>query len=184
MIPTLEPLEARTLPSFLPATFYQASLQPYTVAVGDLNGDGRLDAVTADGYSHGGPVLVWLGNGDGTLRAPPTSLLFGSFQYGLALGDFNRDGRLDVAVTTGNHPDTGRGRGVHVLLGRGDGSFEPPRSLDPGDEPWFLARGDFNRDGQLDLAVSLLNSGGDLAGLRVLLGRGDGTFTVGPIHHL
>src|SRR5271156_6774862 len=88
----------------------------WPVAVGDFNGDGKLDLAVAN--NDGGNVSILLGNGDGTFQ---TALDFSveSGPSSLAVGDFNRDGKLDLAVAnnvSGN---------VSILLGNGDGTFQP-----------------------------------------------------------
>src|SRR6266478_4324528 len=88
---------------------------------------------------------------------------------GIAVGDFNGDGKADLAVV--NFGDWN----VYVLLGNGDGTFQAARSVyfaSGGGFPWSIAKGDFNGDGKLDLVVS--NYGDN--SLSVLLGNGDGTF--------
>src|SRR5262249_38340245 len=105
----------------------------------------------------------------------------GSFPVSVAVGDFNGDGALDLAVA---NQDFGR---VSVLLGNGDGSFQAPRSLSAGSHPTSVAVGDFNGDGALDLAVGNRDSNN----VSVLLGDGDGSFQVardfgagrGPFFH-
>src|SRR5260370_431795 len=97
----------------------------------------------------------------------------------IVVGDFNGDGKLDLAVT--NFSD----RNVSVLLGNGDGTFQPAQSFSVGPNPWYFAVGDFNGDGKLDLAVA--DYGCAFActvspsnTVTVLLGNGDGTFRAGP----
>jgi hypothetical protein len=85
----------------------------------------------------------------------------------VAVGDFNGDGLLDLAVA-----DYGS-NSVSVLLGNGDGSFQVPLNFAAGSKPASVAVGDFNGDGQLDLAVANYVFGGSVS---VLLGNGDGTF--------
>jgi uncharacterized protein (DUF2141 family) len=105
--------------------------------VGDFNGDGKADLVTANG--------VRLGNGDGTFRTAqtfPASTAVG------AVGDFNGDGKLDV-VTSNSATGT-----VSVLLGTGTGTLQPARTFAAGPSPSTVAVGDFNGDGGLDLAVT------------------------------
>lgn len=90
----------------------------------------------------------------------PSNFTIGSAAGSIANGDFNGDGRLDLAVADS---------GIHVLLGNGDGTFQPAVDYGPGSNSDFVAVGDFNGDGKLDLVAT--NSG-----VSVLMGNGDGTF--------
>jgi len=96
----------------------------------------------------------------------PTAFGAGSGPTGVATGDFNGDGRLDLAVANL------RSNNVSVLLGNGDGTFQAAVNYGAGSRPISVAVGDFNGDGKLDLAVS--NNGSD--NVSILLGNGDGTF--------
>jgi hypothetical protein len=137
--------------------------------VGDFNGDGNLDLATAnDGYFQGGAgVSVLLGNGDGTFQS---AVLYdaGAWCRLVAVGDFNGDGKPDLAVL--GPPD-------RVLLGNGDGTFQGAIQFDAAAvTPSSVVVGDFNGDGKLDLAVSNLANGNSPSGtIAVLLGNGDGT---------
>ena len=138
-------------------------------AVGDFNGDGKLDlaATTNPTDPSRDPVAIYLGNGDGSFRAPVTYAA-GNGPIDLEVGDFNGDGRPDiVAVDTPTANQTSSV--VSLLLNRGDGTFAAPVAYNLGDIVSNVAVGDFNGDGNLDLA-----SGGTQAIL--LPGRGDGTF--------
>jgi hypothetical protein len=145
---------------------------PVSIAVGDFNRDGVPDL--AVGNSGGtNPVMVLLGNGDGTFTPAPISLATGTNASSIAVGDFNADGKLDLAVAD-NSSNT-----VTILLGNGDGTFTPaPQISATWVNPSSIAVGDFNADGKLDLAVA--NNSNTVT---ILLGNGDGTFTataVGP----
>jgi hypothetical protein len=134
------------------------------VVVGDFTGDGKLDVVTATPTTYlGDPGAVYLlaGNGDGTFQAP-ARITTGS--GALAVGDFNRDGRLDLVVTGG--------AGVTVLPGNGNGTFQPGLSFATGSGTNAVAVGDFNHDGKLDIVTA----NGTSNSVSVLQGNGDGTF--------
>jgi hypothetical protein len=120
-----------------------------TVITGDFNGDHNPDLALAAYDSD--TVAVLLGNGDGTFQ-PAVNYPAGAKDDGfsLAAADFNRDGHLDLAVLN-TSTDT-----VSILLGNGDGTFQPPVTYGTGDYPAGLAVGDFNGDGIPDLAVRQL----------------------------
>jgi hypothetical protein len=155
---------------------------PANFVVGDFNGDGIPDMASPDG-----DVAVGLGNGDGTFTPGVGGTItpgFG-FQAGMVTGDFNGDGKLDVAIASYNldvYTDATYPGTVAVLLGDGGGGFAQvftspvnnPVNTDEPEQPLVIVTGDFNGDGNLDLAVA--NSGSNT--LAILLGNGDGTFTV------
>src|SRR3989440_597917 len=109
-----DPAPAQTV-SFIARRDLAAGRSPDSVAVGDFNGDGKLDLAVANRGSNDVSVLV--GNGDGTFQAALT-FAAGSGPSSVAAGDFNGDGKLDLAVAS-------RGSSlVSVLLGNGDGTFQ------------------------------------------------------------
>jgi len=143
---------------------------PEGLAVGDFNGDGKLDAIVASGGSSmypGAGVTVSLGNGDGTFtQASGSPISVGQYLSAIATGDFNGDGKLDIAATDST------GNAVIILLGNGDGTFGAPTTVPAGSGPTAIVAGDFNNDGKLDLAVANYGDGT----VTLLLGNGDGTF--------
>ena len=150
---------------------YPLPASSVALAVGDFNGDGKLDIVTVN-QGKLPTASVFLGKGDGTFL-PQVPYTVGSVPSAVSVGDFNNDGILDLAVAnTGEGPGQGS---ISILLGKGDGTFtlqggEGLTNPDP-NGPFFIATGDFNGDGNIDLAVC------DLGGtVSVFLGNGDGTF--------
>jgi CSLREA domain-containing protein len=119
------------------------------VVAADFNGDGKLDLASPDSL---GNVQVILGKGDGTFTTT-TPLPAGPEPLGLTTGDFNGDGILDLAVTNSdNYPSNSST--ISVMLGNGDGTFQPQVQVPAGDEPYSIATGDFYGNGRLDLAVA------------------------------
>ena len=94
----------------------------------------------------------------------------GTSPAAVAVGDFNGDGKLDIAVA-----NTGSSN-VSILLGNGDGTFQPAVNFNAGNSPTTIAVGDFNGDGRLDLAVFQHGVTGVAGSVSILLGNGDGTF--------
>jgi FG-GAP-like repeat len=147
--------------TFQPANNLVAGKNPSSIAVGDFNGDGRVDIVTVNS---GNTVSALLGNGDGTFQTH-VDYGTGSGPDFVAIGDFNSDGRPDLVITNSG------GGSVSVLLGSGDGTFQSHVDYPTGGAAYGVALADLNGDGKLDLAVAAGN------GLVVLAGKGDGTFT-------
>ena len=145
------------------------------VATGDLDHDGDVDLVVTNNTD--GTVSVLLGDGAGGF-GPRVDHPTRNLPYAVAVADLDRDGHLDLAVGNGGAA-AGGGGGVSVLLGNGDGTFQP--KVDSPPDPALcpnadgVAVGDFDADGVPDLIVANdLPSG--VASVSLLLGNGDGTF--------
>ncbi len=156
---------------------------PAALITGDFNGDGIPDVavlnqeltyacIEEDTSCLPGSLSVYLGQPDGTLGSPVNTTLSSTNPLALVAGDFNGDGRLDVAVIYGTLVPLSTGNSVDVLLGNGDGSFQPAVSYGTGQGTASLVTADFNGDGKLDLAVA--NETDET--VSILLGNGDGTF--------
>ena len=125
--------------------------QKGAVAIGDFSGDGQLDIVAAN-WTSPASIELWVQNDNHTFPVTPS----GPFNvdkepYGMAVADFNKDGRLDVAV--GDNPNDK----VVVLLGKAGGGFARENAYPVGDGPTGVETADFNSDGRPDLAIANQN---------------------------
>ena len=135
---------------------------------GDFNGDGIPDLVVAVGGTGSTPaVSVFLGKGDGTFQAPLGSGS-GIDSWYITVGDFNGDGKQDVAI--GGYDNTTSHPVIQILLGNGDGTFSTGQNIVVSAIPNSIASGDFNGDGKLDLAIVSDK-------VYFYQGAGNGTFT-------
>lgn len=166
-------------------TFSSHSFSPspnilQVIGHGDFNGDGREDLIVSKFVTTTNPTsfpaLLYLSNGDGTYAAPVT-LPSPANGGNVAVGDFNHDGKLDLAITTGS------GSQLEIYLGKGDGTFQAGKPLvesGSGQENtlWTVAA-DMNHDGKTDLVqvISNLNTATNV--MQIWLSKGDGTFTAG-----
>ncbi len=152
--------------TFQPAAPAMIGGHPDAIAVGDFNGDGKLDLVIGNG-TPATYISILLGNGDGTFQAPLSYNTNGR-SVAVAVADFNGDGKADIAVLN-------KAGSVAILIGKGDGTFQAPVLYgvpSPIGAPDALAIGDFNGDGKPDVAVTKY----DPQAVAVLIGYGDGTF--------
>ena len=143
-------------------------------AVGDFNNDGNADlAVPFDGACNqgGSGLYIFLGDGKGAFKPTRFTGLNGS-RFGVADGDFNGDGKLDLAATYSDQC-LGGSRQLEVALGNGDGTFQLSQFYSDGlTVPSELVTADFNGDGKLDLLVPDIQDRANF----MFLGNGDGTF--------
>ncbi len=172
----IEALEDRTVPSFLPPVTLPVGVDPRAVTVADFNHDGKPDLAVLNLGQPSTPkasLSVLLGNGSGSFQPAVTTAVLnagpgnGNAQSVVA-GDFNGDGLPDLALNT-----TGlSGPAVEVMLGKGNGSFQPNHLILPVAQiPLSVAAGDFDHNGTLDLVTA--NSNGTVS---VLLSNGGGSF--------
>lgn len=154
--------------------------EAYSVAVADLNGDGKPDIVVAN---IPGLIGVLLGNGDGTFGRTVSYGSGGWTSDSVAVADVNGDGKPDLIVANGcvSFSDCSKSS-VGVLLGNGDGTFQPAITFPSGGLfPGSVVIADVNNDGRPDVLVTMctdlnVNTACVHGAVAVLLGKGDGTF--------
>jgi Bacterial Ig-like domain (group 3)/FG-GAP-like repeat len=138
-----------------------------SIAIGDFTGDGKPDLAVFFVAGGTGYLATYVNDGSGGFKGELGCTLGAQGRVSLAVGDFNNDGKLDVAVAIGS------GNSIAICLGNGDGTFSLASSPAVGTNPIGLAAGDLNGDGKIDLVANNYTDGT----VSVLLGKGDGTFT-------
>lgn len=151
---------------------FRGERELFSLSFSDVNHDGKIDLLSGSAQTVEGSVSTFLGQGDGSfsrsavLRLPPA---LGQV-WSISPGDFNWDGRPDVAFSTDSH--------IAVALGDGYGRFKLRwQNWNYVHSRSYVKAADLNRDGNLDLVVSTLGK------VRVFQGQGDGTFS-GPVEYI
>jgi hypothetical protein len=147
---------------------------PHThgLATGDLNGDGKLDLVTANNADNDVAVVFGDGRG-GFTRAPGSPFPVSNAPYPLTLGDINGDGHLDIVATSTMHGNAQSSYSLTLLVNDGRGGFRRSQTPVRTADPWYVAIGDVNRDRHNDLVTTHWERNE----LTVLGGDGKGKFS-------
>ncbi len=165
---------------------YVVGAGPIAIAVGDLNGDGKPDLAVVNQNCQAGcgpgsvSVLLNLGNGTFQTSSPYTT---GMDPIAIVAGDFNGDGKIDLAVgnaITIGHPGPGT---VSIFFNNGDGTFRAIGNYPAGSGVGYLTTVDFTGRGRLSLAVINYVSIGGVNAVSILQNSGDGTFQA-PVSYL
>jgi hypothetical protein len=153
------------------AMYYAAGPYPSSIIDGDFNGDNKPDMAVLHrdeiniSVDH---ISILLNNGQGGFHVPIT-LNVRRGTNSITSGDFNNDGKLDLAIVDASTKS--------VLLGNGDGSFATPAYFTVVGTAYFVTAGKFNNDTNTDLVIAIRNPDGSYAAA-VVMGNGNGTFGV------
>ena len=162
-------VNAASTNGYQPPLTFHTGLAASSIAVADLNGDGKLDLITGNATDHS--ISVLLGNGDGSFKTAVTYPVGGTNNGAVAVGDLNGDGKVDVLVPNSNFPSAA-GYGLFVLFGNGDGTLQTAVGRTPNGNYATVKIADLNQDGILDVVAG----DGSAHAAYALLGNGDGTF--------
>lgn len=138
---------------------------PFAVDAKDVNGDGYIDLIVANGGGSSNNLALLMGKGSGTYAAP-VNLTAGTIPRSVIFVDVNKDGKTDIVAANESTAN------VSVLLGDGTGVFGNKKDFQAGSGPYTVAATDFNSDGNIDLIVCNSRD----ATISLLTGVGDGTF--------
>ncbi|HEX6045932.1 MAG TPA: VCBS repeat-containing protein, partial [Pyrinomonadaceae bacterium] len=163
--------------SFKLATRIELQATPFGIVVADFNTDGHLD-IAVSPNNGAGEIIILLGKGGTDKFGPPTAFPAGGDPRRMTGGDFNGDGKLDLAVSLDSFSVSPAHR-LTVLLNDGNGKFGAPIPTDLVGDPTSPVAADVNNDGKLDIVTALF-TGSSAAPVEVLLGNGLGGFTHAP----
>jgi hypothetical protein len=154
-------------------TTYAVGNSPVALVAADFNGDHIMDLAVANELGRGANqcLSILIGKGDGTFK-PAVNYPGGHAPRGIAVGDFNNDGILDIVIANND------GNDVSIYIGNGDGTFQLPVDYPSHTHPKSVAVGDFNHDGNEDLAVA----NHDSSDVSILFGDGKGHFAL-PVNY-
>jgi uncharacterized repeat protein (TIGR01451 family) len=157
---------------------YPVGHMPILVAVHDFDRDGKADLAVLNNGS--GDVSILLGNGDGTFQTAKTFSVGAAIPFSFSVADVNGDGKLDLAVGLPTTTGSCTGSAVNILLGDGDGTFQPAvQAVTVPSNNVLTASGDVNGDGKADIIVERIqvdSACSPASGFSVFPGNGDGTF--------
>ena len=174
-------------PAFTAGATYTAGYAPQSSVTADFNNDGIPDIAvaafcvnsTCSESTTAGAVYIFLGNGDGTFRAGTTLYAY-SLVQDIKIGDFNRDGNIDIVTNSENNTNgpccSSSGNNyqqMQLFISNGDGTFKSPANFNMPVDPEYMAVADVNNDGYLDVIIT----GEDTNGLTIYEGNGNGGFT-------
>ncbi len=144
---------------------YKTGRDPICLVSGDFNDDGYKDIAELNYADQ--TIQVFLNTRLGSFQRTSQIIKPGKIPINMISGDFNGDGNLDMAVTM-------RYFQVVIIMGKGNGFFKQPITINVNGQPTGIVVGDYNKDKNIDIAVGLAGSGN--TGVQVLWGQGNGEF--------
>ena len=168
--------------TFAAPVFATTGTELYELALGDINGDGKLDLILVDDpfdTGSGFQVSYAAGKGDGTFNTPNV-ILQNELVSNISIADINNDGKSDLVLSSEEVQGTGISTGgILTMTGNGDGTFNPPSQIATGNFFFGMQVADMNNDGNADIVATLYEPTSyplHYDGLVTLLGYGNGQF--------